>query len=56
MKRVELRSSYLAYGEDHQKPYSGSSVAVVPSGYLPQGVWRPEDDDMYNPEEELQGH
>jgi hypothetical protein len=47
-----LNPEYLAYGEDHQKPYSGSRVAVNPSGYLPQGVWRPEDNNMYDPEQE----
>lgn len=42
---------YLGYGEDHQKPFNGSSVAVQPSGYLPQGVWRPEDNTMNDPEQ-----
>eukprot|EP01043_Picozoa_sp_COSAG02_P037230 COSAG02_NODE_2779_length_8046_cov_3.495533_6_plen_203_part_00 len=46
-----LNPAYLAYGEDHQKPYSGSCVAVNPSVYLPQGVWRPEDNNMYDPEQ-----
>lgn len=50
-----LNPAYLAYGEDHQKPYSGSGVVVNPSGYLPQGVWRPEDNNMYDPEQEQSG-
>jgi hypothetical protein len=42
----------LAYGEDNQPPFLGSPVAVLPRGYMPQGVWRPEDHEMFDPEQE----
>jgi hypothetical protein len=47
----ERRGNYLAFDEDHQPPYAGSPVTVE-RGYLPEGVWRPEDTPMCDPEAE----
>lgn len=51
MRRDERRGNYLAFDEDHQPPYAGSPVTVE-RGYLPEGVWRPEDTPMCDPEAE----